>query len=268
MKKEISRKAIQIKLWDRQERNFQGWTWHKDQNGDAISWEPPWLYLYGPPGSGKSEYARWWVGQWDGWEFVNVNVFIDTLRSASGNYQGIQKHIAKLSTAHRIVIDDLGNEPRDFFNNRGTRYTPTEILETAMFRRHEAGLRTLITSNLSPYPREGKRTSSFEVQYGPKMHSRLMEFAKIYNLRGDMRDDDKAITIDQVEVELRHFPDARSDVSLVPQVEDIYRYFPPDKPMTEREWQRAIRKAAPKLKPHMMKWHAQWKKERGKNRGR
>lgn len=263
---EASYKPIKVRLWDRQLRNFDGWSWHRDQNGEPLSWEPPWLYLYGPPGSGKSEYARWWVGQWEGWEFVNVNLFIDTLRAASGNYQGIRGHIEKLSTSPRIVIDDLGNEPRDFFNHFGTRYTPAEVIETAMFRRHESGLRTLFTTNLSPYPRPGKNRSSFEALYGPKMHSRLMEFAKIYNLRGDMRK--KGTTIEDVEVELRHTPEARSAVSLVPEVEDMYRLYQHEKAMTEREWQRAIKNAVPKLKPYMMKWHGLWKKERDKNRGR
>ncbi len=262
MKKNIKREPIVVKLWDYQVRSFQGWVWPKDQHGQPMSWEPPWLYLYGPPGSGKSEYARWWVNQWEGWEFVNVNALIDTLRAASGNKLGVRSHIEKLSTAHRVVIDDLGNEPRDFFNNMGTRYTPTEILETAMFRRHESGLRTLITSNLSPYPGEGKRVSSFEKVYGPKMQSRLMEFAKIYNMQGDIRDDE--IEPSDVVVELINNPPARSPVPLLPQADAGYYEF---KEMTKEQFQASLKTMTPAGRRVALGMYNQFKAKYGKKPG-
>ncbi len=247
---------MKITLWDKQERNFQGWDWPKDQDGNEIEWETPWLYLFGSTGSGKTSYARWWVQQWGRWEFTNVNLFIDTLRQASSNQKSIASLIEKLATHPRMVIDDLGSETEDHFNHYGTKYTPSEIFETVLFRRHEANLRTLITSNLSPLVKEDskERRSSLERQYGPKVHSRVMEIATVYNIKGDRRKNEDAV------LTLRHRPDARSDIPLIPEFYDPYQEI--QKPMTEREWQRKIKAAPAPIKPYMVKWHKLWKEEK------
>lgn len=250
---------MRVRLWDRQERDFKGWEWPVDQNGNQIEWQTPWLYLFGSTGSGKTSYARWWVQQWDRWEFTNVNQFIDHLRAAAGNRSReasdtITSCIRRLSTQRRMVIDDLGRETDDHFNCYGTKYTPSEIFETALDRRHEAGLRTLITTNLSPFPKREGKASSLERQYGPQIHSRVMEIATVYNIKGDRRKEE------DVTLELRHQPKARSNIPLLPEAEDAL--YEVEKPMTERQWQTAIRKAPAKIKPYMMKWHALWKKEK------
>jgi len=191
---------MQIKLWDKQERTFAGYTWPTDQDGNPITWESPWLYLYGSTGSGKTTYARTWVQTWNRWEFTNAVEFIEHLRAAAGNQQTVTYYLRTLGTYPRMVIDDLGSEPTDHFNNFGTRYTPAEIFETALFRRHEYRLRTLITSNLN--------LDSLKKQYGPKIHSRVLELATIYNLRGDRR------LRQPVECELISKSDATTDVPL------------------------------------------------------
>lgn len=252
---------MRLLMWDRQERNFDGWKWPVDQNGNQIEWQTPWLYLYGSTGSGKTTYARFWVQQWDRWEFTNVNEFIETLRAAAGNRAReasdlIIRYIKNLAVQPRMVIDDLGSETDDHFNCYGTKYTPSEIFETALYRRHDANLRTLITSNLSPFVKGAEKRSSLERQYGPKIHSRVMEVATVYNIKGDRRKDE------EVTLELRHQPKARSDVPLVPEAEGPA--YELEKPMTDRQWQNLIEGAAPKMKPHFMKWYAQEKKGREK----
>lgn len=255
---------MRVHLWDRQERNFQGWVWPQDQHGNEIEWQTPWLYLFGSTGSGKSTYARSWVQRWDRWEFTNVNEFIETLRMAASNRareasDAISRRIRTLATQPRMVIDDLGSESSDHFNSYGTKYTPSEIFETVLYRRHEAGLRTLITTNLSPFPKGKEKYSSLQRQYGPKIHSRVMEVATVYNIKGDRRKEE------EVALDLRHQPKARSGIPLLPEAEGpLYEI---EKPMTEREWQKAIRNAAAEIKPYMMKWHALWKEEKEKKRG-
>lgn len=247
---------MKIYLWDKQERVFSGYEWPVDQNGDEIEWVTPGLYLFGSTGSGKSEYARWWVQQWERWEFTNVNVFIDTLRNASQNRQGVSSFIHTLSTYPRMVIDDLGSETNDFFNNFGTRYTPSELFETVMFRRHELNLRTCVTTNLTPFRKGDEKRSSLERQYGPKILSRIMETFTIYNLKGDRRKNETVV------MEKRHQPDARSDVPLLPEVDDPYARK--EKPLTDRGWHKLIKDTPDALKPIVMKWYGIWKKEKGK----
>jgi hypothetical protein len=187
---------MELKLWDRREFDFRRIEFAE------LEWKTPCLYLYGSTGSGKTTWALAELMQWEKWEFANCVHFIDSLRRAAGDQRRIHHDLDTLGKYPRMVIDDLGSEPTEVFNNFGTKYNPKEEIETALFRRLDNNLITIITTNLSPLRTKvddsGARVtlpptskdgdpSSLEAVYGPKIWSRIMKASTIYNFRGDRR---------------------------------------------------------------------------------
>jgi len=188
---------MKMRLWDKQECSFVGLDIPK------LAWPAksptPWLYLYGDTGPGKTTMARWWVQQWERWEFVYCVSFVDHLRRATHDGQSYVPHIERLHTHPRMAIDDLGNEPDHPFTlsykKNYYRSTPPEMMELALHRRHELGLWTIFTSNLSPFvyeDEEGKiidwkrsqEESSLTEKYGEKTWRRVIAASTIYLCNG------------------------------------------------------------------------------------
>lgn len=264
-----------FKLWEKQDRDFSGFEWPNDQNGDPINWETPWLYLYGPTGTGKTTYARSWVQKWEGWEIVQCWNFADQLQRSAENKAGYKYNLDIIESAPRMVLDDLGSESRLQFTLMGEKHskrtTATEIFENALEVRHRLCLRTIITSNQSPLMNgelkvhlgDPKKASRFQRNYGAKLQSRLIEMATIYNMQGDRRIE-KAGLVDALpkKIELISKPATRSHVPILPELEDPYR--DDDKPATDKDWREALRNAPPSFKPIVEKHYFKWKQEKNK----
>ena len=222
---------MNINLWDRQERDFSGF------NIPKLNWTSPWLYIYGATGAGKTVQARYYVQQWERWEFCYCVPFVDLLRQCVHDGKSYIPHLERLYTHPRMAIDDLGNESEHpytlHYKGSTKRGTPTELFEDVLHRRHEAKLWTCITSNLSPFPSKDKpdEPSSFEIRYGEKTRSRLLELATIYVFKGDRR------LGETPSLELKWKSKATTDVPFLPERTD----YEDAKPLTAKELQATVR---------------------------
>lgn len=212
-------------LWDRQIRAFAGLKFPK------FELKTPWMHFYGDPGTGKTTTARWLMKKlnWEQWEITNTVEFIEVLRGAAEHKEPLKQYFDTLGTHPRMIIDDLGIETQDHFNDMGTRYTPSEIFETCLFRRHEYGLITITTSNLSPFEQKDPDTGKTEISgiedfYGPKINSRMLEMATVYHFKENVRNDDDK---DELVVEKMHTGSGK--VTIPWKLEPI---VPIDKPAT------------------------------------
>ena len=220
------------RLWDKRLLDYKGW------NFPDVSHNTPWLYLYGSSGSGKTNMALKIMSDlWEGWEFTNVIEFIEVLRAARGNSENINQYLRTMYEHPRMVIDDLGFEPVEVFNNYGTKYSPTEIIKNILFFRHKKLLRTIITSNLSPWPpidAEPGETSKIEQLYNKKILRRILEVSTVYNMKGDWTSGRKA---DEPVTTLRHkgMTKATYPLAIEPEPVNKYKDLTPQQELAELE---------------------------------
>jgi DNA replication protein DnaC len=140
----------------------------------------PWLIMFGEAGTGKTAWALdWLLKHGEGWEFFSTIEFMDWLRGAARNELSVNNIIGTAAEYPLMVIDDLGNEPVDKFSNFGTVYTPREIMIDVLFRRHQAKLKTVISTNMT--------TQKLKDTYGDFIYSRMKELSTWVRFTGDYR---------------------------------------------------------------------------------
>jgi DNA replication protein DnaC len=146
----------------------------------AINAKTPWLILYGEAGGGKTAWALdWLLRNEEGWEFFSTIEFVDWMRIAIRNELSVNNIIGTAAEYPVMVIDDLGNEPTERFSHYGTMYAPRAILIDILFRRHQAKLKTVISTNLT--------TQKLKDTYGDFIYSRMKELATWVRFTGDYR---------------------------------------------------------------------------------
>ena len=129
------------------------------------------LLVVGTPGLGKSLICQ---------KILPVILGGKERRILSVDASDIKARFDELKTAHVVIIDDLGKEPRKHFGNTDNSFF--ELCNNA----ERTGKILVITTNLSTTPVSDPRYSdSIEHRYGPEVLDRLKAITKMVRLEGD-----------------------------------------------------------------------------------
>ena len=178
----------------------------------AIEWvDTPVLLLYGSAGAGKTVIAMSYAQAWGTDAFVSAPGFCDYLRDSCHSKADAGALLRKLYNTPRLVIDDLAYETPEAIDIYGTKYHPHRIFRKVIYYRVNAGLRTIITSNIG-IDKLGLIYDETDSNRG-RIHSRLTGGATVYHFQGDRRKDE------MVNVSLMSKAAAKAKVTLNPETE-------------------------------------------------